>query len=256
MRRWERGFGRGTYLLGATAVALLATVGIANADGMAKARGAPPPAYSPMSWSGVYFGVHSGYAWADIDSRFVPGPNSDSVDHDVQVAGGQIGIQHQWNNIVLGVEANLSVAFQDDFGGSVTCPNIARTCQKRFDDVLSVGPRIGWANGKYMPYITGGYANAAFSHNSYDTATLANPLFGRERVNGWYLGVGLDWAIVQDWTVGLEYRHYDFDSASLQSYAPGGALSDLRTIDPSLDTVTMRVSWKWGRPDRGPAPLK
>ena len=34
----------------------------------------------------------------------------------------------------------------------------------RFDDVLTIGPRLGWAMGKWMPYLTGGYANAAFSH--------------------------------------------------------------------------------------------
>ncbi len=80
-----------------------------------------------------------------------------SVGHDSEVVGGQIGIQHQFGNIVLGVEGTLTTAFRDSHA-STDCPNTLLTCAARFDDVLTVGPRIGWAMGKWMPYITGGYA--------------------------------------------------------------------------------------------------
>src|ERR1700674_878834 len=82
------------------AVAAVASVGIAQADGM---PGRARVAYeTPWNWSGFYFGVHSGFAWTDFDAAFVGIPNF-GVSHDAPVVGGQIGIQHQWGNIVLGV---------------------------------------------------------------------------------------------------------------------------------------------------------
>ena len=91
---------------------------------------------------------------------------------------------------------------------------LARTCGKRFDNVLSVGPRLGYAMGKWMPYLTGGYASAEIRPQEAslpDTAQTNVHLFG-ERFDGWYIGAGVDMAMAQGWTVGLEYRHYDFGS--------------------------------------------
>jgi outer membrane immunogenic protein len=236
----------------AMAVATFASVGIAQADGMpSKGR----VVYEkPYDWSGFYFGAHSGWQWSDIQSDFVPGPASDSVSHDSQVVGGQIGLQHQFGNFVLGVEGNLTVAFRDGFANT-DCPNPARTCGKRFDDVLTIGPRLGWAMGKWMPYLTGGYANARYSHESFTTATVTNFLIGSERFSGWYIGGGFDMALAHGWTIGLEYRHYEFGETTFLTNSPAGVLSaDVRSVDPSMDTVSLRVSWKLGRP--APAPLK
>ena len=136
------------------------------------------------------------------------------VSHDSPVVGGQIGIQHQFGNFVLGIEGTLTVAFQDDHA-STACPNPAFTCAARFDDVLTIGPRLGWAMGKWMPYLTGGYANAAF--DAEDVAQYRerqSPIEDRERHSGWYIGGGVDMAVSHGWTIGLEYRHYEFDNAT------------------------------------------
>jgi outer membrane immunogenic protein len=247
-----------TLAAGTAAIALVALTAVspAQADGMAGKR----VVYErPANWSGFYFGLHSGWAWADINSAFVnaagvPTGASDSVEHDAQVVGGQIGIQHQFGNFVLGVEASLTSSFRDGFA-NVTCPNVTRTCGKRFDDVFSVGPRLGWAMGKWMPYVTGGYANTAISHESFDTGPGTNVLLGRERFDGWYIGGGVDMALAHGWTVGLDYRHYEFEDELFLTHTPAGVLSaDRRNVDPSLDIVTLRVSWKLGRPE--PKPLK
>jgi outer membrane immunogenic protein len=239
------------YLLASALVAGAFALALddAKADGMRRA--AAPPVQQATTWSGVYFGANSGWAFADIESNFVPaGTGNDSVDHDAQIVGGQLGIQHQFGNIVLGVEAGHSFAFRDNFANTV-CPNPARTCGKRFDDVMTIGPRLGWAMGKYMPYLAGGYANASFSHESFLTATNGAQLVGRERFAGWYVGGGVDMALAAGWTIGLEYRHYEFeDKAFLTSDLVGNRSADVRNVDPSLDTVTVRVSWKF---DRAPA---
>jgi opacity protein-like surface antigen len=239
--------------------AALGSAGVALADGyVPKGK----VAYErPTNWSGFYFGVQSGYGWADIDSNITVSPfagndgvGNDSVTHGAAFVGAHIGLQHQFGAVVLGIEGNWSSTLRDEYA-ETTCPNPAITCAKRFNDVLSVGPRIGWAAGHWMPYVTGGYANIGISHESYITPTHTAVFWGGDRFSGWYVGGGFEWAISPGWTAGLEYRHYEFEDKTFLTFLPTGALTgDVRTIDPSLDTITARVSWRWGRPE--PRPLK
>ena len=69
----------------------------------------------------------------------------------------------------------------------------------------------------------------------------------------------MDWAIAQNWTMGIDYRHYDFGSNLETARAVVGGVwgavpNDNASFDVTADTVTLRVSWKFGRPE--PAPLK
>ena len=251
--------------LATLAAAVIASVGIAQADGAAARKAAPVAA--PTSWSGLYFGAHAGWAWADVDSEFVTATGvplgfNDSVDFDAPVVGGQIGIQHQFGLFVLGIEGSATFAYEDGYG-NVFCPNPARTCGKRFDNVLSVGPRLGYAMGKWMPYLTGGYASAEIAHKSHNNGfapvppTTGDPLLFGQRFNGWYIGAGVDMALAQGWTVGLEYRHYDFGSDTVQTFSPLGVPSgEFRNVEPTLDTIALRVSWKLGRPEPVAKPMK
>jgi len=265
MRRWRFPFAGAKFLLAGALVAgaFVVTSDAVNADGAA--RKAAPTAQAPTSWSGLYFGAHAGWAWAEVESDLVtvngtPLGWNDSVHHDAPVVGGQIGLQHQFGLFVLGVEASATFAYEDGYG-NVTCPDVGtRTCGKRFDNVLSVGPRLGYAMGKWMPYLTGGYASAEIAHKSFDTGAQTNVhLFG-ERFSGWYVGAGVDMAIAQGWTVGLEYRHYDFGSDNVQTFNAslpnqGTGTGQFRDVEATLDTLALRVSWKLGRPE--PAkPLK
>lgn len=196
--------------------------------------------------------------WSDFDARFASGTAFD-VSHDASLVGGQIGLQHQFGNVVLGVEGNLSVAFRDDFA-STRCPNTAFECAARFDDVLTIGPRVGWAMGKWMPYLTGGYASAAFQEKFVDRTTNTNTFFGRERHSGWYIGAGVDMAIAAGWFIGLEYRHYELDDATYIAARTDGtttAATSFNNVDPTADAVTLRVSWKLDRaPPPAAAPMK
>ena len=64
-------------------------------------------------------------------------------------------------------------------------------------------------------------------------------------------------ALAHGWTIGLEYRHYDFGDELYVPHTPNGTpvFGDRNLADVSLDTVTLRVSWKLGRPERV-VPLK
>ena len=162
-----------------------------------------------------------------------------------------------------GLGANLTTSYQNN-AGAAPCPAAGFTCSARFDDVLTVGPRIGFAAGKWMPYITGGYASARFTEQANNKSLLpvATTIvsWAQDRAQGWYLGGGVEWALSHGWVVGLEYRHYDFDSHTGLANAVVGGVSgvgipnDNAVFSHHADTIALRVSWKLGRPE--PAPLK
>ena len=93
--------------------AFVASTEIVRADGRAAPRGAPVVQQAPTSWSGFYFGAHSGWQWSQLDAS-VAGTSVFNVEHDSPVVGGQIGIQHQFGLFVVGIEGTLTVAYQDD----------------------------------------------------------------------------------------------------------------------------------------------
>jgi len=257
------------------AVAALAGSGVVQADGYG-AKG--KVVYEgPANWSGLYFGAHSGWVWSQTDASF-PGGNPAativgvagqgfSTSHDAPIVGGQIGLQHQFGQVVVGVEGSFSTAFQNGTNGDDLCPKqtIALfNCVARFEDVLTVGGRLGWSMGKWLPYLTGGYASARFSeystNKSLAPAGFTIVQWSHDRAQGWYIGGGIDMALAHGWTIGLDYRHYDFDShAGLANAIVGGVAggplpNDNAVFNHTADTVTLRVSWKLGRPE--PAPLK
>ena len=242
------------------AIAAFAGTGLALADG---GPGKRVVYEKPWDWGGLYFGVHSGYQWSSVNVENPAFPPGFGFDHDSMVVGGHIGIQHQFGGIVLGVEGNLTTTYQNN-SGSTTCfapgpqltPGGVGNCSARLDDILTIGPRLGYAMGKWMPYITGGYANAAYHFHGRTVGTQIQNEEARARVGGWFIGGGVEMALSHGWTVGLDYRHYDFGDKVATAFTPAGLfLEPAHFQDPTADVLTLRVSWKLGRPERV-VPLK
>jgi opacity protein-like surface antigen len=233
----------------------------------------------PLDWSGVYFGVGSGYQWSSID---VSNVLSITSDHDQAFVSAHLGAQHQFGAIVLGVEGGWMTTFRDNDGSSEACgsppvltPGGIASCSARLQDIFTIGARAGYAAGKWLPYVTGGYANGGFDFNARERAPGAPGAAGatvlvetaHERLNGWYIGGGLEWAISPGWSTGIEYRHYEFDNRSTTAFtacaapqSPGcpfvaiGSPLERVKIGDTTDSVEARVTWRWGRPEA--APLK
>src|SRR5262245_31065763 len=97
----------------ASGVALAMSAATASADGTYGGR----VVAAPYNWSGLYVGVNAGYGWADTDWRGPAtffGVNTFSTDPRGGLVGGHIGYQHQWGNIVAGVEASYNAAWLKD----------------------------------------------------------------------------------------------------------------------------------------------
>jgi outer membrane immunogenic protein len=245
------------WALASVASLVIGGLGAASAADMAvKARPAPVAAAPFFDWSGFYIGGEVGGAWTRTDGSFVfPPPATWRNSSSTGIGGGFVGYQYQFSNkIVFGVEANVLAPF-DQNQGSSPCNPLA-SCgaglvqHNSLDQALwSVGPRLGWAAGQWMPYATGGYA-ATRRQEAFLTAAGAVVESSSNNLSGWYVGGGVDWMLSPTWILGVEYRHYDFGTQRSVPVGPTGVAVVADTIDQStrLDTVTARISYKFGGP--------
>ena len=221
-----------------------------------------PDSYStPGIWNGLYAGVQGGWTRSRIDGSFVDVPITWDLDKSSGILGGQIGVQQQFGSIVFGVEADFVTAVGDRSATGACQGPGADECGPVFlrgqtNNIWSVGPRLGWAAGAWMPYATGGYASASIENQLI--APGEGPVASsHERENGWYVG-GSDWALSPNVIFGIEYRHYQFTEDTITPRdnlgipVPEGRW----TLDPSADSVTARLSFKLDTRAAEPAPLK
>lgn len=155
---------------------------------------APPPQVVPapvFSWTGFYIGGHAGYGW---------GSGSDGIaaaDPSGALGGGQVGYNYQFsNNIVAGLEADLSAGDLSGRIGGVS---------SSIDTLGSVRARLGYAAGRLMPYVTGGFA---YGTQSVDVLGLDQS----KTHAGWAVGAGLEYALTDHWTARTEYIYTDLGS--------------------------------------------
>lgn len=150
------------------------------------------PAYN---WSGFYAGVHGGY----LRGR----DNIDQVS-GLRPSGGFGGLQiGYWTpvsrNWLLGFESDVSFSdadATDAFGTSI-----------RLNSFGTARTRLGYAQGQWLLYATGGLAWARAS--STNIPTSFGPLNTRQSFTGWAAGLGAEYAFAPNWSARAEYIFAD-----------------------------------------------
>jgi outer membrane immunogenic protein len=243
-------------LTGAAVVALQGAPARA-ADMPIKALPMPAPAVT-FDWSGFYLGGDVGWQGSRIGlSSPGDGPLTYEAFHQSVAAGGFVGMQRQFGQFVLGIEGSYWSAFHQASLGATPSISIfsgggTGTAQAKLRTAWSVGGRVGWAVGYWMPYLTSGYANGSFEFDAQDIApSTAGSEQVRTNADAGYIGGGVDWAATNNIIVGVEYRHYGFNAktptaTATFSGAPG--FTEPVSFAPSTETVVARLSYKfdWG----------
>jgi outer membrane immunogenic protein len=199
---------------------VVACVGLLALTGAAGAADLPPPAapnyykapaYAPaFTWSGFYIGVNGGggfgrSAWDSTGGFDISGG----------LVGGTVGYNYQIGQAVIGVEGDIDWA---DING--TTNNACFFGCKTSDDWLStVRGRVGYAAGRFMPYVTGG---AAFGDIKASTPGFAG---GSATNAGWTVGAGLEFAVAGNFSVKAEYLYVDLGKFNC-GIGCGAAVSD------------------------------
>jgi outer membrane immunogenic protein len=171
--------------VGASALAIAAGVGAANAADLSTPYTPPPassPVYSPApawSWTGPYAGLVGGYGWATPGSGFE--------------GGAYLGYNVQTNqHLVLGIEGDVMAAGKKGSNSTYDVDN-------NWDATLR--GRVGYAWDKFMIYGTGGVAVGGLKSTT--------PVSESSTKTGWTAGLGIEAALTNNVTTRLEYRHTD-----------------------------------------------
>jgi outer membrane immunogenic protein len=183
-----------------------------------------------QTWAGMYVGIHGGWNWAETGAEGVF-PESDMEGF---VIGGQVGYNWQMNNIVFGIEADGSYVDNDDDGDFGTAPGGIFAVGVEQNYLASVRGRLGFGFDKFLVYGTGGAAFTGLDFNLGTDEDDANYF-------GWVAGGGVEFAVTQNVTVGVEYLHYEFGDESIGS----SVLPDDVDIDLSNDVVRGRLNVKF-----------
>jgi outer membrane immunogenic protein len=153
------------------------------------------PINSPaFSWTGFYLGLNGGGGWGHSSWD-----RTGDLNPSGGVIGGTAGLNWQMGQVVVGIEGDL------DWSGisgttSTLCP---AGCTTRNDWLGTVRGRLGYAFDRFLPYVTGGLAAG-------DIRATTPGFAGATQSNlGWTVGVGMEVAIVANWSAKAEYLHVD-----------------------------------------------
>jgi outer membrane immunogenic protein len=213
----------------------------------------PPPASAATNWAGFYFGGDAGAAWGSSNFGFTAAgttPHPNPVDlKNTFGGGGFVGIQGQWSNIVLGLEAEWD-GF-NKLNGDPSCPAVVLNCSQTVRQSWMIGPRAGVAfANNYLLYADGGYARTQTHYEADPTA--GGPPFEEATMwhSGWFAGVGLDWMALPNVILGIDYRHIQADGTFATPASPAGVPQPFDAFNESahIDMVTARASYKFNWP--------
>jgi outer membrane immunogenic protein len=219
-------------ILAAAVLAALTTTGAMAADVVASE---PAPVAAMYNWSGLYAGANIGGGWSHIEWAYVLGGNTANHNGSDVLGGLQIGYNFQSDNIVYGLEADISAA---DIHGGTACPNASWSCDSKVSMLGSVRGRLGWSMDRLLIYGTGGLG---YGTVDIHTVSPGGSTFGTKKTRaGWTIGAGAEYALDPHWTLKAEYKYFDLGNSD---YAVDGSL--IVNAKTQIHTAVIGLNYKF-----------
>jgi len=222
-----------TYVLAGLLVALIPAAH--GADLVATEPTATPSYSEPSSiysdssfdWSGVYAGVIAGYAKGEAQATGeVTGLTTD-IGFSGALLGGTIGINHQIDSFVLGLEGDI--AWSGANGYSPCASNTAFSCEGNLNWLGTVRARAGMDFDSVLVFATAGLAAAEVSANINPAAAgITNTFTGT--MTGWTIGAGVEAAVTDAISVKAEYSYYDLGNLQAPAQTIASDATNLSAI--------------------------
>jgi outer membrane immunogenic protein len=246
------------FWLGTAALSAAAAIGVAHAR-----QPSPPPPPPVMSWTGCYVGgqVGGGAGRNTITEnqqstttvpQFSAPPlvvnvnrtTTGKVDTSGAVAGGQLGCNYQFNNSnwLLGVQGTMMWA---DISGRAADSMGAGTIGVTTNSIFSFTGRVGYVVPvpNTLFYVRGGAAWANYRFDLQNAfLNFGTPSVSQMR-SGWTVGTGIEWMFARDWSVFVEYNHYDFGSSTVVTFSPAALASNSLSAKTTIETGTVGVNF-------------
>ena len=216
-------------------LSLMSVAGAAEAADIPAPLPAAAPVYVPpravaYNWTGVYVGAMGGYGWSNNNGNDLKGG----------FAGGTIGGNVQFQNFVVGVEAEGAWS---NIEQSASIFGLA-TATDRIQAFGSLTGRLGVAFDNVLIYGKGGGAVAS---NKISVSALGLVASDTQTHFGYTVGGGVEWGFTPNWSVKGEYlwAHYESQNYFANLVPPGFASG---TFD--VNTVKLGVNYRfgWGAP--------
>ena len=213
----------------------------------------PPPVYAP-SWTGFYIGANIGGAWANRDVRdpFLGVNFNNGNSNGAFIGGGQLGYNWQVNYFVLGIEADIDGAANNNNTGTVFIPRVGTiqvTSNNRW--ITTLAARFGVTNGPWLFYGKAGGGWVGSDDFTITNLTTGASITGSNNSNsGWLVGAGVEWAFAPNWSAKVEYNFLGLDDRTI--IAPVGFISRAgdsfvdRNRDINMVKVGVNYRFNWG----------
>jgi outer membrane immunogenic protein len=207
-----------------------------------------PPLVPVFSWTGWYIGANAGYGWGESTSPAIssnvldPANPFDNFFPSLKprgfIGGGQIGYNWQVNpNWVVGLEADFQGADIKASGAnslvftSALLPplTVTESLSEKLEFLGTVRGRLGYAAGNWLFYGSGGVAYGDVKSTIGVSASIPGvsaAISGSrsETRVGWAAGGGVNYAMTQNWILGVDYLHYDLGRPSVTVVDPAGVI--------------------------------
>jgi outer membrane immunogenic protein len=215
-------------------LALIASAtGVYAADVVPPAPAAPPP-YSPppispaYNWTGFYVGAMGGYGWS----------TSQGADFKGGFAGGTIGGNAQFGNLVAGVEVEGAWS---DIGQTASALFGLVRATDRIQAFGSATGRVGVAVENLLIYGKGGFAAAG---NNIKVTVLGVSASDTQTHLGYTAGGGLEYGFTPNWSAKGEYLFAHYQSKNyFAGLAPPGVSSGTFEVHTAKLGVNYRFGW-------------
>jgi outer membrane immunogenic protein len=141
---------------------------------------------------------------------------------------------------VLGLDADITYSGMKGSDGQrfLSNPSIAIAGVEQDMEVKwsgAVRARLGYATGRFLPYIAGGVSFARYDFRWEDHVNGTVPFSHGATLVGWNIGTGFEYAMRDHLIVRVEYRYTDFGTDHLpNTYSGPLTKMELQTHDVRL----------------------
>jgi outer membrane immunogenic protein len=204
--------------------------------GLAAATVLGPPAQADSSWDGFYAGIHGEYLWGEptVGGSIAPFLPDDGADFDGFAGGVTGGFNHVFDQILVGVEADIALSEADGKVRYITSEGVNADLAW----LSTIRARLGFVHEDLLFFVTGGVALGGLEADIYGFGPFGYDL--DKTASGYTIGGGAEWAVSDRMTVKAEYLYVDLANKDFDV-----SVSGFESVGLETSLIRLGVNWQF-----------